>query len=111
MDIKKEIDNYNASEIEYLEGLEGVRKRPAMYIGSTKVYGLHHLVWEIVDNAVDESLNGFGNKITVIIRNDGSITVQDEGRGIPVDIPCTVVVNLMNKPINLVLDFMVLVVL
>lgn len=86
MDIKKEIDNYNASEIEYLEGLEGVRKRPAMYIGSTNVYGLHHLVWEIVDNAVDESLNGFGNKITVIIRNDGSITVQDEGRGIPVDI-------------------------
>lgn len=77
---------YNASNIEYLTGLQGVIKRPGMYIGSTNAYGLHHLVWEIVDNAVDEALNGFGNKITVIIRKDGSLSVIDEGRGIPVDI-------------------------
>lgn len=77
--------DYNASSIEYLTGLLGVRKRPAMYIGSTNTYGLHHLVWEIVDNAVDEALNGFGNKITVIIRKDGSLSVIDEGRGVPVD--------------------------
>lgn len=78
-------NEYNASSIEYLTGLQGVRKRPAMYIGSTNVNGLHHLVWEILDNAVDEALNGFGNKITVIIRKDGSLSVIDEGRGIPVD--------------------------
>ena len=78
--------NYSASNIELLSGLAGVRKRPAMYIGSTNSYGLHHLVWEIVDNSVDEALNGFGNKITVTIHKDNSITVQDEGRGIPCDI-------------------------
>lgn len=78
--------DYDASSIEYLSGLLGVRKRPAMYIGSTNAYGLHHLVWEIVDNAVDEALNGFGNKITVIIRKDGSLSVIDEGRGVPVDL-------------------------
>ena len=78
-------NEYNASSIEYLTGLQGVRKRPAMYIGSTNVNGLHHLVWEILDNAVDEALNGFGNKITVIIRKDGSLSVIDEGSGIPVD--------------------------
>jgi len=80
------MENYNASNIEILEGLEGVRKRPAMYIGSTNATGLHHLVWEILDNAVDEALNGYGNVIKTTIHKDGSVSVQDEGRGIPCDI-------------------------
>lgn len=78
--------NYTAADIEILEGLAGVRKRPAMYIGSTNLNGLHHLVWEVVDNAVDEALSGFGNIITITIHKDGSLSVLDEGRGIPVDI-------------------------
>src|SRR5690554_1901097 len=84
--VLKKNGNYGAENIQVLEGLEAVRKRPGMYIGSTSLEGLHHLVYEVIDNSIDEAMAGFCDEIKVIINPDNIITVVDNGRGIPVEI-------------------------
>ena len=80
------MSEYSAKNIQILEGLEAVRKRPGMYIGSTGSRGLHHLVWEIVDNSIDEALAGYATTVKLTVKKDNYIVVEDDGRGIPVDI-------------------------
>ena len=78
--------SYTVDDIQVLEGLDAVRRRPGMYIGSTGHRGLHHLLWEIIDNSIDEAANGFADTITITLNEDLSVTVEDNGRGIPVGI-------------------------
>src|SRR3990167_2485965 len=83
---KKDASAYGAEQIQVLEGLEPVRKRPGMYIGNTAEAGLHHLIWEVVENGIDEAMAGFAKNIEVTLHADGSCTVRDNGRGIPVEV-------------------------
>lgn len=80
------MEKYDGSQIVVLEGLEAVRKRPGMYIGSTGTRGLHHLIWEILDNGIDEHLAGFCSEIHITLKKDGGVSIEDNGRGVPVDL-------------------------
>ena len=83
---KQKVEEYDSSEIQVLEGLEPVRVRPGMYIGSTGYDGLHHLIKEIADNSIDEAIAGYANKVEITLLADGGVKVEDNGRGIPVDL-------------------------